>query len=373
MRVLFLVRSLDVGGAERQLVNLALGLRRRGHDVSVAVLYGGGAFEGELRSGAISIHDLCKRGRWDIAPVLWRLARLVGAERPDVLHGYMSLGNLLSAAMRPLFPSVKVVWGIRSAMDDFQAYGWASKVGAWLERAASPLAHAIVANSEAARRRAVAAGIDGRKIVVVPNGIDCDLFRPDPAGREAVRSAWGIPSGAPLVGMVARLDPVKGHATFLRAAARIASARERARFVCMGDGAAEYRLELERLAARLGLSARLVWAGPRKVASEVYSALDVAVLSSDPGESFPNVVAEAMACGRPAVVTDSGDASLIVGDTGAVVPPRDPEALARAVVEVLDRIERSDGALSARARARIERDFSVEALVERTELALAGL
>lgn len=373
MRVLFLVRSLDVGGAERQLVVLARGLRSRGHEVSVAVLYGGGAFEEDLRRDGIQVHDLAKRGRWDLAPVLRRLARLVGSERPHCLHAYMSLGNLLAATMRPLFPSLKVVWGVRSAMGDFRAYGWPSALSAWLERAASPLAHAVIANSEAARRQAAAMGMSRRKIMVIPNGIDCECFRFDPSGRERLREEWGIPAGAALVGMVARLDPVKNHPVFLRAAARVAAAREDVRFVCVGDGRPEYRRELERLAAEAGVGARLVWARGERVGREVYSALDAAVLSSDPGESFPNVVAEAMACGRPVVLTDSGDGPLVVGDTGAVVPPRDPEALARGIVEVLERARTPGDGLSARTRARIEREFSVERLVERTEAALASL
>lgn len=370
MRILFLVRGLNVGGAQRQLVALARGIRRVGHEVSVATFYGGGLFEEELRADGIPIHDLGRSGRWDTVRSMARLVRLVRAERPDILHGYMGLANLYAALSRPFVPSVKVVWGVRSAFEDLKAYGLMSRFGDRLGRAVSPLADAIVANSEAARRRSVATGIPDRKIVVIPNGIDCDAFRPDEDGRRRLRQEWAVPADAPLVGVVARLDPVKGHSTFLRAASRIASLRPEVRFVCVGEGQPAYRQRLARLASEIGLGDRVVWAGERRVTSAVYSAFDVAVLPSGVGESFPNVVAEAMACGKACVVTESGDSPLIVGDTGEVAPPGDPEALARAVLHALERTRADAGGTAARARDRIVQEFSVERLVRRTERAL---
>jgi glycosyltransferase involved in cell wall biosynthesis len=367
MRILFAIRGLNVGGAERQLVALARGLRRRGQHVSVAVFYGGGAFEEELCSDGIRVHHLGKRGRWDLLTPLVRLARLARAERPDILHAYMGLANLCSVAVKPLFPGMKVVWGIRTSMDDLRAYDWLGRIGPTLDRIVSPWADAVVTNSQAARRRAIECGVNGSKIAVIPNGIDCDWFRPAPEERAWQRERWGIPEGAVIVGIVARLDPVKDHTTFLRAAARVAAARGDVRFVCVGDGPPGYRRRLEQLASDLGLSARITWSVERKVTRAVYSALDLAVLSSSRGESFPNVVAEAMACGAPCVVSDSGDAPLIVGDTGAVVPPGDPVALSQVILDMLERARSTDEALRARARARIERDYSVELLVSRTE------
>jgi glycosyltransferase involved in cell wall biosynthesis len=277
---------------------------------------------------------------------------------------------MASATVRHLLPGVKVVWGIRSAKNDFSSYDWLTRVGSRLEPHASPFADAIIANSHAARRQAVAAGMDRRKVLVIPNGIDCSRFTFDPAGRARVRQEWGLADDVPLVGMVARLDPVKNHRTFLHAVARVATRRPGARFVCVGHGAPAYRAQLERLAADIGAPARFITPGARTVTNAVYSALDVAVLSSDRGEGFPNVVGEAMACGRPCVVTDSGDARDIVGETGAVVPPRDPDALARGVLDVLERTQRTGRDLQLAARERIEQNYSVDLLVRRTERAL---
>lgn len=374
MRIIFLVRSLEIGGAERQLVAVARGLRRRGHEVGVAVFYRGGVFEDELRADGIAVHDLRKRGRWETGALLLRLAAVVRAERADVLHAYMD-ANVFAAVARPLFPRVKVVWGIRSAQSDFRRYGVLERVYPKLERLVSRGADAVIVNSTAAARQAVSNGVRPSRVVVIPNGIDCQRFRPDPEGRERTRRRWGLAPGDAVVGMVARLDPVKDHTNFLRAASRVAAARPQARFVCVTGpaGAAGYREKLRRQAEELGLSGRLVWVDEGLVTSAVYSALDVAVLSSDEGESFPNVIGEAMACGRPCVVTDSGDAAAIVGDTGAVVPPRDPERLAARISDAVERLGREPADAGPAPRARIEAAYSLDLLTLRTEAALEAV
>lgn len=366
MRILFLGRSLRMGGAERQMVALARGLRRAGHDASVAVFYSGGAFEEDSRASGVPVHFLKKRGSLDNLAFLLRAARLVRRERPDLLHSYLDSPNVVGAALKRLFPSVTLVWGLRSSKRDLSAYGFMQTVGGWLERLASPLADAIIANSEAALRRALELGMPAAALRVVPNGIDCEAFRFDAEGRARLREAWGVPAEAPLVGLVARMDPIKNHGNFLRAAARVAARRPDARFVCVGGGAARYRDELAALATGLGLANRLTWAGERPATRAEYSALDLAVLSSDAGEGFPNVVAEAMACERPVAATDSGDVRLIVGEAGRVVPPRQPEALGDAVLELLEALAQPGHDVRRAARARIVGEFSVEALVRRS-------
>lgn len=367
MHILFLSRSLRLGGAERQLAALARGLRQRGHRVSVAVFYGGGEFEAELRRDAIPVHDLGKRGRWDNLGFLWRTVGLVRRERPELLHSYLEGPNLVAAALRPLMPPIKLVWGVRSSMSDFSAYDWMSRASIRLEQLASSAADAVIANAEAARRQALAGGFPERKLHVVPNGIDCESFRFDQEGRTRVRAEWGIPSDCELVGLVARLDPVKNHAGFIRAAARVAAARPRARFVCVGGGPEAYGAELRRLASELGIASRIHFTGSRRATRAEYSAFDVAALSSDGGEGFPNVVAEAMACERPVAATDSGDVCAVVGDTGMVVPPRDPTALADALVALLSQVASPGSDAGTRARAQVEGFYSVEAMVRRSE------
>jgi glycosyltransferase involved in cell wall biosynthesis len=121
----------------------------------------------------------------------------------------------------------------------------------------------------------------------------------------------------------------------------------------------------------LGLADRVVWAGFRQNMPAVYGALDVVTLSSSFGEGFPNVVGEAMACGLPCVVTDVGDAALILGDLGWVVPPRSPRALADAWLAALAQEPHPE--IRLRRRRRIEENYNLERMIDRTEQALAAL
>jgi len=174
-----------------------------------------------------------------------------------------------------------------------------------------------------------------------------------------------------VIGLVGRFDAKKDHGTFLHAAAIAARERDALRFVCVGDGPAADRRGLEALAQGLGLGDRVVWVGFRRDMSAVYGALDVATLTSSFGEGFPNVVAEAMACGVPCVATDVGDAAFILGDLGRVVPPRNPRALADRWMAALAR--ESTAGIRSQGRRRIEENFGLELMIDRTEHALAAL
>ena len=366
----FLTHSLvTYGGAQRQLVILARGLRERGHDVAVAVFYPGGPLEDELHSAGVEVRVLDKRGRWDVFGFSLRLVRFLRKRDPDILHGYLGVPNVLSVLLKPLLPRVKMVWGLRASDVDFDHYDWLSRLLSRAERRLSRFADIIIVNSYAGREYAVTRGFPKHKMVVISNGIDTERFYPDPEARRRVRAEWGVSGDEKLIGLVGRLDPMKDHPTFLRAAALLTQ-DEDVRYVCVGDGKAGYRQELRTLARDLDLDERLIWTGTRADMPSVYTALDIATSSSAYGEGFPNVVGEAMACGLPCVVTDVGDSARIVGETGVVVPPRNPAALAEGLRTALDRLR---GDNSYPARARVTRHFSVQSLILDTERALAGV
>ena len=166
-----------------------------------------------------------------------------------------------------------------------------------------------------------------------------------------------------MIGLVGRLDPVKGHSTFITAATLLADERKDVRFVCVGEGPQTYRIQLERLSQELGLTECLIWAGARKDMPAVYNALDI-VCSPSYSEAFPNIVAEAMACGVPCVVTDVGDTAKIVGDEGIMVSPGDPHMLAKGLKTMLQGLHEIN---PHHLRERIVRRFSVETMIEATE------
>lgn len=364
-RVALFIRSLDIGGAERQLVMLAKGLHARGVDVRVLTFYPGGALRPELEAAGIPVSDLDKRGRWDVLPFLWRLWRWLRRQRPDVLYSWLPTANTMAAIVGRFAAAPRIVWGVRASNVDAARYDWLHRVEQGLARRLARHADRIVCNSEAGARWHEAMGYPAKPMVVIDNGIDTEHFRFSEAERLRLRREWGVSEEEVLIGLVARLDPMKDHETFLRAAAILVKERNDLRFVCVGDGPDDYRARLHRLATDLDIAAHVVWAGLRSDLPSVYSALDIAS-SSSYGEGFSNAIGEAMACGRICVVTDVGDSRRIVGETGYVVPPRDPEGLARGWQEALALAPSRRAQLEQAARRRVETTFSVERMVERT-------
>lgn len=368
--ILFLTRSLDRGGAERQLVVLAKGLASRGHTVSVTVFFGGGVFESELAGAGVRVFNLGKQGRWDILPFLNRLVGLLRKESPVVIHSYLGVPNILAAVLKPLLPGTRIVWGVRASNVDLSRYDWLSRLVYILERRLARFADRIIANSDAGKCHAVANGFPECKMVVIPNGIDTEYFRFDPEGRRQVRLEWGVGEEEILVGIAARLDPMKDHPVFLQASSHIAREHRDVRFVCVGGGPADYAEALKQHAAALGLTDQLIWVGARDNMSAVYSALDIVASSSAYGEGFSNTIAEAMACGVPCVVTDVGDSALIVGDTGNVVPAGDHRALAAAIQRLVNLTPEKRREMGEACRARVVSEFGIERLLQRTEQVL---
>ena len=373
MKLFFLIRSLGHGGAERQLTELVKGLDTSRFQVTVATFYDGGALRSEIEGLAgVRVISLGKKGRWDLLPFAWRLARVVREIRPDVLHGYMGTANELCSLMAWLYGG-RAVWGLRMSNRDLSRYDWltalTTRTGAWFSKSAD----LIISNSHAGQRDCAACGYAAEHMVVVHNGIDTARFHPDPAAGREMRREWNIAADAPLIGLIGRLDPQKDHPTFLRAAALVAKQRPDVRFICVGNGPDDYKTALQNQARDLGLNGETTWTPASNNVLGVYNALDLATLTSSNGEGFANVVGEAMACGVPVVVTDAGDSALIVENPEQVVPIRQPEALAAAWLRVLALPPAERARLGARQRARIEEKFQVRHLVQKTLAALEGL
>jgi glycosyltransferase involved in cell wall biosynthesis len=376
-RVVFLIPSLIAHGAERQLCELVRGMDKDRFELHVVVFYGPeehgenhlwGEAEGIPDSTWHCLHK--RRGPVGYLTALPRLLALLLKIKPDVLHGYMDanlpallLGRLLG---RP------VVWGIRRTSSDLSRLDGRSR---WLIRVSARLSRftdLIIFNSEAGRLSHQAMGLHGPRMLVIPNGFDVVRFSPAPAKGLEQRRAWNVPAEVPLIGIVGRLDPVKDHPTFLRAAARVARECPEARFVCVGSGPAAYLESLRRQAEFLGLGGSVLWPGASREMPAVYNALTVMALSST-DEGFPNVLGEAMACGIPCVATRSGDSERLVGDPEAVVDPGDDVALAGAISRLLREPAGSRAAKAMAHRSRMCSTFSTEILVRSTEAALGSL
>ena len=367
MRVFLLIRSFGSGGAERQLAQLAPGLARRGCSVTVGAFYAEGPWLQVLQDSDVQLIDLRKRGRWDLIGFWRRLRRSIRQSRPDVIYSFLGGANVFSALVHPFVPRAGLVWSIRASDMDLAHYGWAHRLAYAVECRLSSAADLIISNSAAGMRFAVANGFPPSRIDVVPNGIDTLAFRPDSSLRRAQRERWGLGSDDIAVGMLARLDPMKGHRDFLEAARRLRDQRKDLRFMCIGDG--QERDRLKALASELQLDTAVRFAGPAEDPAMALNGLDVFCSASLWGEGFSNSIGEAMACGIRCVVTDVGDSAMIAGDSAIVVPPSDPHALARGILEQLN----APPSVGSAGRERIVENFSVDRMVERTCALLEGV
>nr|HIL75391.1 glycosyltransferase [Rhodospirillales bacterium] len=309
---------------------------------------------------------------WDLQVFFNRLRNVLHQQSPDVIYSFMGTPNVLSVLSRLFIPSTRIVWGVRASNMDLDRYDWLSRWNYWLECRLARFADTIITNSQAGLEYAVAQGFPEKRVKVIHNGIDTKQFKLDKEAGKRLRRTWGVTDDQKLIGLVARIDPMKDHPTFLKTAALIKQREPNARFVCVGKGNSGFGESMHNLATELGLDDVLIWARRCSDMVAVYNAFDIAV-SSSYGEGFPNVIGEAMACGVPCVVTDVGDSALLIGETGIVVPPNDSGALFCALDEMLSLGPTRYRSLAVAARERVESRFALDNLVNATEDVLCGL
>jgi glycosyltransferase involved in cell wall biosynthesis len=334
LRIAFLIRALTPGGAERQLALLAKGLADRGHEVTILVFYGGGALERDLERSTVRVVDLHKGGRWDVFGFMRRLTSSLKRANIDVLHSYLPSANIVAAFARVGASSIPVVWGLRASEMKPESYDWLGRLVAATETAARRGAQGFVCNSRAGLELAARRGYPRERIRFIRNGIDLARFRRDTAAARQLREQWGVQAGERLIGIVGRIDPMKGHSVFLQAAAHARSRDERMKLVVVGTGAADQIQALQSQAQQLGVATATIWAGARSDMPAIYSSLDVLCSASGYGEGTSNVIAEAMACGCPCVATNVGDCAELVGRFGRVVEAGEPRALGEALLAI---------------------------------------
>jgi len=362
--VLLMIDDLCLGGAERQLVELAKGLDKERFRVTVVTLYPGQPLERELEGQeGIRLFSLNRKGKFDFG-ILLPLVRLLRREKIHVIQPFLSPATFfgLTAALLARVP-VRVVTERCGVRRD-------TKLGENLYRFAEDrltrFADVAVANSESGREFLVSRGIGADKTRVIYNGVNSERVTTSEAEVAALRASLGIAAEAPVIGIVASLTAPKDFPTFLRSVRIVRDSVPSARFLIVGDG--PLRLELEQMASRLGLADSVLFAGHQMRVAPFIGGFDVAVLSSCDYEGCSNYLLEAMGLGRPVVATDIGGNRELVrhGEAGLLVPPRDPAALAAAVLTLLD-----DSALASRltdaARERLRVGFSVPTMVRQYE------
>jgi len=364
MKVVVLVRSLALAGAERQAALVSRGLAARGHDVTLVLLRDDGGLGRPLRDAGVNVVALDGNGVRGAVRTVGRLARLLLRRRPDAIYGFMDGPNVLVSTLGWLVPRAVRAAGVR-AIDLDQRVPWTSRLLYALEPWVTRGSSVVIVNSEAGKADLLRRHFPARRLHVVANGIDVDVHRRDRSARIAMRAELGAAADDLVIGRVGRLHAVKGNEYLLDALALL---RDRGRpFVAVFVGDGELGAPLRRRAARLGLEEHVRWISPRPELSGLYSAFDVLV-SCSISEGMPNVVVEAMAYEVPCVVTDVGDSAAIVGTTGAVVPPGNARALADALQALARDLD--DPARGRMARRRVIDCYAVDRMVTETETLL---
>ena len=348
---------------------LAKGLKQKRHQVYVLTFYPGGYFEKTLQSSGVNVLSLDKTGRCDVIGFILRFILKIKRLKPDIIYSYLTVPNIIAVCLKPFFPKIKIVWGIRSSYMDLSKFGFLNRFSYMLEAKLSRLAHAIIANSFAGKEYYALKGFPKEKIQVVHNGIDTDVFKPLTGTSAGLRKEWNIPNETKVIGMVSRIDPMKDYETFLAAASLLLREYKDLKFVVVGGGQKNYTTRLQKMSDVYGLKEFFVWTGPKNDMPSIYNSFDIFCLTSF-GEGFPNVVAEAMACNIPCVVTNAGDSKLIVGEHGIIVNPKNYQELKNGLSLMLKRIEDKTYLNNKDNRSRIVNNFSLDSLILKSETCL---
>jgi glycosyltransferase involved in cell wall biosynthesis len=359
--ILHLITGLETGGAQRMLYELVTHTERSRFRSLVVSMTGPGTMGPLIEKKGISFRSLeLRRGVPDPRGFI-RLLRLLREFQPSILQTWLYHADLLGLMAGRLTASTRLVWNLRCT----EMIGVSGLVNllAW----GSELPDAVVVNAHAGMKYHEAQGYHPRRWVIIPNGIDTRLFRPDFEARRRGRAELGISENAIAILLPARYHPMKNHASFIAAATLLAGRHPNVHFACAGAGIDVANRELTQIISGHQLGGRIQLLGERRDLETLYPAFDILTLSSAYGEGFPNVLGEAMACGVPCVATDSGDASLIIGDTGIIVPPRDPAALASGWQRLAELGAESRGALGAKARTRIVERYEIKSIIAHYE------
>lgn len=367
MKIVHIITGLNNGGAESVLSRLAVNDQAAGNRHCVISLMDKGLYGPRLEQTGVDVYCLeMPRGRLTLAG-LTRLYRLLRMLRPDVVQTWMYHADLIGGVMARLAGVRNICWGIRHSNLEPGTISATTLLTARLcARLSGVVPTRIVSCSLKATAVHQALGYRADKFVTIPNGYDTGSLRPDAAARLAFRCEMGVSDTTCMLGMVARFDPQKDHANLINALQMLKESGYDFRCALAGAGMTADNPEMMALVRAGHLEEHVFLLGPRLDIPSLMNGLDLHVLSSL-GEAFPNVIAEAMACGTPCVSTDVGDAALIIGETGWVVPPRSPQPLAAALTAAIGCQASDAGAWEKRqqeCRDRILANFSLERMVK---------
>lgn len=361
LRVAFVTTGLGTGGAEHMLCKLVEEAAAVQIALMVVSLRDEGAFGARIRDAGAEL-VCCNLHRPLGVLDLIRALCALRAFSPMVLQGWMYHGSLAATLFRFCLPGApSVFWSMRQTLYALREEPLITRI---IIRALAVFSRnsvqSVIYNSTLSMEQHRAVGICSPSARMIPNGFDLCRYQPDADRRRMARERLGYQSKELVIGLVARVHPMKDHDNFINAASMVLSAMPEVRVVLAGEGTDTPLMREKILQAGLAEVAHCM--GRVSNTEELYPALDLLVLASAWGEAWPNVLGEAMACGVPCVATDVGESGEIVGDTGRIVPARDPASLARACVDLLQLSSSERAILGTRARVRVVNCFDIRSV-----------
>ncbi len=368
IKILFITSGLRTGGAEMMLHQLLSRIDRSKFQSTVISLTDRATFGNRIAALNIPVETLNLQVGLSAPIKLYRLVKLIEKIQPDIIQGWMYHGNLASQIASIFLPKkIPVILAIHNTIYSSNNFKTITagivKLSGYLSRNSDLTIYV----SQLSKSQHEKLGYSDKNVTVIPNGVDVFKFKPDINARKSVRDELGISDECILIGMIARFAPQKDHNNFLEAAGLIHQNNKNVHFLLCGTGVNSENQVLREVVDHLDLSQQISLLGERADITRLIAALDIATLSSAYGEAFPLVVAEAMAAGVPCVVTDVGDSAWIVGDSGKVVEPSNPQALANAWNNLINLTVQERKSLGQAGRERVKKFFSLDSVVNQYE------
>ena len=371
VKVLHVITGLNVGGAENMLAKLLEAAPEGEERDAVVSLLEPGPIAERIRAGGVRIDSLnMRRGMASFGGVQ-ALSRIVRDTVPDIIHGWMYHGNLAASLASMMAKprilakqGVPLVWNVRHSLADTRRETWKTRALLRVSASLSRQPAAIIYNSQVALEQHQAIGFSSQRSLVLPNGFDCAKYQPDPMARERLCSEFGIEPETLIVGIVARLHPMKDHAGLIDAVALARAKGVDVHLLMIGDGLASPPDKMAAQLARQLPANRISHCGARSDVALLMPGLDILAVSSAWGEAFPNVIGEALACGVPVVATDVGDSAVVVGRGGLVVPPCSPGDLASSILQLGELGREGRRYMGIAGRRHIVENYSLGAICE---------
>lgn len=365
MKVLHIITGLNNGGAEGVLYRLCKYDTTAQH--IVVSMMDEGKYGSLLGHAGIEVHCLnMPQGQVSLSG-LWRLFKLIRQNKPDIVQTWMYHADLIGGVIARLAGVKNVFWNIRhTTLEPGKSKKSTILIAKLCARLSGFVPKGIVCCAQEAVRVHSDLGYKKAKMTVIGNGYDLSFFNPSYETALAFREGLNLKPDSLLLGMVGRFDAQKDHFGLLQALSMVKKSIPDFHFALIGRDLNFNNQALNDEIKKYDLESNVLLLDQRTDMADVMNGLDIHVLSSAFGEAFPNVLAEAMACSTPCVTTDVGDAAVIVGETGWVVPPKDPQSLANAIMQAIEEKQTNNQAWLERkqdCRNRIVQNFSIEKMV----------